>query len=171
MALVTPGSSLVRRVGSLTVGAMEFGRQSKRFGGASNQRIFPHGSVFLTGCSRVVLLSISLYALFISSASLFFCSASALAGSPSANAGTTRCVLSFWEAPEPPAPCLDSGPAACRRGARMKRRLHPPCFNRCGTSGVAAAQVQLQWPCRDAATGCHRRATHRSRTPPANRRA
>lgn len=53
----------------------------------------------------------------------------------------------------------------------MDKHLYVPCFNHCGKLGAVVAQLQLQWPCRDAATGCHRRATHRSRTPPANRRA
>ena len=43
-----------------------------------------------------------------------------------------------------------------RRARGLLLNLSTPWFNRCGTSGVAAAQVQLQWPCRDAATGCHR---------------
>src|SRR6516165_1092608 len=54
--------------------------------------MFPHGSAFFTGCSRLVLLSMSLYAFSISSASFLFCSSArysaALLGSSAANAGT-----------------------------------------------------------------------------------
>src|SRR5215471_900271 len=56
--------------------------------------MFPHGSAFFTGWSRLVLLTASLYAFSISSASFFFCSSAlysaALLGSSAANAGTTN---------------------------------------------------------------------------------
>src|SRR5215831_8683217 len=59
--------------------------------------MFPQGSAFLTGCSRVVRLSMSLLAFSISSFSFFFCSsalfASALLGSSSANAGAANDVM------------------------------------------------------------------------------
>src|SRR6516165_3446724 len=56
--------------------------------------MFPHGSAFFTGWSRLVLLTASLYAFSISSASFFFCSSylysDALLGSSAANAGTAN---------------------------------------------------------------------------------
>src|SRR5262245_39955015 len=79
-------------------------RTSKRNNSALNFPVFYlaplHGSddsVFLAGCSRLVLLSVSLYALSTSSDSFFFCSSnlycSALLGSSAANTGAANDVM------------------------------------------------------------------------------
>ena len=57
-----------------------------------------------------------------------------------------------------PGPSAASSPTRSRIGRAGSSQAFR--FNRCGRSGMAAAQVQLQWPCRGAATGCHPRAIH-----------